>query len=69
MDLEEDLLTWPNCATPDCEYKANRWAGLGLCTPCSTRVLGEVELQRRYDATRVSPADRRWSGEVFQEAR
>jgi hypothetical protein len=63
-ELAKDLETWANCATPDCEFKENRWAGVGRCSPCSERVLGAEEMERRYWATRESPTDRRWNGEV-----
>ena len=42
---------WPNCPTPDCQFKVCTWAGTGRCSPCSKAKLGEVEMQRRYNAT------------------
>lgn len=55
---------WQMCPTPDCENKVCLWGGLGLCYPCSERQVGKVEMDRRYEVTRVSPTDRRWNGET-----
>lgn len=60
---EEELAAWPNCDTPDCEYKACTWAGLGLCHPCSVRCVGKAEIDRRYTTTHPNGE---WNGEVFQ---
>ena len=59
---------WPNCPTPDCEWKVNAWAGLGHCSPCSKRIVGPAEMQHRYNATRISATDKRWNGLVFGSA-
>lgn len=44
LSLEE----WPNCETPDCEYKVCLWARTNLCARCSQRVLGLDEFFRRF---------------------
>jgi hypothetical protein len=56
---------WPNCDTPDCEHKRCCWAGTGRCYPCSRRVLGKAEMDRRYNATH--DAEQRWTGAVAEE--
>jgi hypothetical protein len=61
---DDDLDAWPNCAVPDCENKACRWAGTARCHPCSVRLVGEAEMDRRYFATRMSATDRSWNGKV-----
>lgn len=45
------LAAWPNCPTPDCQYKVCTWAGTGLCSPCSERLIGKAEMDRRYNET------------------
>jgi hypothetical protein len=51
--FEADQFTdWPNCPTPDCPFKVCAWAATGLCGACSTRLLGEPEFERRYQASR-----------------
>lgn len=57
---------WPNCDTPDCENKRCCWGGTGRCHPCSVRLVGRAEMDRRYIATRSSPTDDSWNGEVFR---
>lgn len=61
-EAEAELARWPNCAVPDCENKATLWAGTGRCHPCSVRLVGRVEMDRRYTATR-NP-DGSWNGMV-----
>lgn len=63
-ELESALLTWANCATPNCENKECRWAGTGHCHPCSVRILGAGEMDRRLHATR-NP-DGSWNGAVAE---
>jgi hypothetical protein len=58
---------WPNCDVPDCENKACVWAGTGRCHPCSVRLVGREEMDRRYSATRISPTDRAWNGQVARD--
>lgn len=57
---ENNGYEWPNCATPDCENKCCMWAGTGRCYPCSERLLGKAEMDRRYAATRND--DGGWNG-------
>ncbi len=59
---EQNGEEWPNCAVPDCEHKRCCWAGTGFCYPCSERVLGKAEVERRYRATHAS--DGHWTGAV-----
>lgn len=47
----DPLTDWPNCATPDCEWKVCTWAHPSLCGCCAKAILGDVEMIRRYDAT------------------
>ena len=49
--MEDDLSWWPNCETPDCEYKRNLNLGTVYCFQCSLRFLGitEEEGRRRID--------------------
>jgi hypothetical protein len=56
------LADWPNCATPDCQFKSCRWAGLGLCYGCSVFAIGRKEMDRRYDATRLPSGE--WNGKL-----
>jgi hypothetical protein len=42
---------WPNCPTLGCPWKVCVWADTGRCAQCSVALLGEAEVQRRYDAT------------------
>lgn len=53
---------WPACPTPDCENNVCLWAATYLCHPCSVRLLGQDEMDRRYAATRLSATDKRWNG-------
>lgn len=59
---------WDVCPTPDCENKVCRWGGLGVCHPCSVRLVGAEEMLRRYHATRVSATDHRWTGVPYWAA-
>lgn len=52
------------CPTPDCQWGICRWGGTGYCYPCSERMVGRAEMDRRYEATRVSATDRRWNGKA-----
>ena len=57
---------WPLCSVPDCENKECIWCNTGLCSPCSIKALGEVEYNKRYEATRVDyPTDLRWNGRPY----
>lgn len=49
--LEEMLVGWPNCTTPDCEHKQCTWSGTPFCFPCAERWLGHAEMVRLFDAT------------------
>lgn len=49
------LRQWPNCPTPDCEYKVCTWARTGLCHPCSVRRLGKAQMDELYEQTHPSP--------------
>lgn len=51
IDGRTTIGEWPNCPVPDCEYKVCLWGGVGLCYPCSARLLGMTEMERRYGAT------------------
>lgn len=42
---------WPNCPTPDCQWKVCLWGGTGRCAACSRAMLGAVEMDRRYADT------------------
>jgi len=42
---------WPNCPTPDCQFKVCVWAETGRCAKCSEAMLGKAEMDRRYAAT------------------
>jgi len=42
---------WPNCPTPDCQFKVCMWAGTGLCAKCSEARIGKGEMDRRYADT------------------
>lgn len=53
---------WPNCGTSDCQYKLCKWAGTGLCHPCSVKQLGYDEMQRRYVVTHDVNGE--WTGKV-----
>lgn len=61
------LDAWPNCETPDCQYKVCLWAGTGRCAPCSLRALGADEMIRLWNAAHPTdpwdspypPGDRR----------
>lgn len=64
LEIERDLLTWPNCPRPGCLNRTCRWAGTGLCHPHSVELVGRAEMDRRYADTRIAPYDRRWSGNV-----
>lgn len=59
---EENGHEWPNCAVPDCENKRCCWAGTERCYPCSVRLLGIIEIERRYSATH--DARGRWTGAI-----
>lgn len=61
-ELAEDLKTWANCPTADCPNKVCRWAGEGMCAPCSKWIIGPAEMDRRYAATHNS--DGEWTGAV-----
>jgi hypothetical protein len=53
---EQTLLDgWPNCTTPDCQYKACTWADVDWCFQCAVCRLGRSEVIRRYDATHERP--------------
>lgn len=47
---------WPNCPTPDCQFKVCVWARTGLCAKCSDAMLGNAEMDRRYDETHTDGA-------------
>lgn len=53
----DDLDTWPNCATPDCEYKCCTWSGTVYCAIHAQESIGPDELTRRYNATHERPWD------------
>lgn len=42
---------WPACPTPDCPHGICLWGDTGLCFPCSVIRVGQVEMDRRYEAT------------------
>lgn len=55
--LSLSLDTWPNCETPDCEYKCCTWSERpDLCAKCGERVLGKHAMDRRYDETHQKSA-------------
>ena len=62
----DELAAWPNCTVPDCENKACLWAGTGRCHPCSERLVGQAEMERRYAETRGP--DGEWNGKFAQPA-
>lgn len=59
-DWDENLSSWPNCATPDCPNKRCCWGSPTLCHPCEERIVGKAEMTRRYVATR--DAEGFWNG-------
>jgi hypothetical protein len=53
---------WPMCPTPDCDAKVCLWGSTGYCFRCSVVLVGQLEMDRRYAVTRISPTDLRWTG-------
>jgi hypothetical protein len=48
----ENLSHWPNCATPDCEYKTCTWSPWPTrCFKCGERLLGRERMIEAYNAT------------------
>lgn len=48
-------IKWKNCAEPKCPYKICTWASETLCWEHETKLVGEVEMKRRYDLTHEHP--------------
>ncbi len=46
-----DLDFWPNCITPDCEFKCCTWSETPYCHHCAKARLGEAEMIRLYNAS------------------
>ena len=61
-----DIDKWPNCPTPDCQHKVCLWAGTGLCSPCSDRKVGKLEMEKRYLVTHDGVTGR-WNGIPYAE--
>jgi hypothetical protein len=47
----DTLEEWPNCETPDCEYKQCTWSGTPLCFPCAEREVGHSVMVALYNLT------------------
>jgi hypothetical protein len=61
---DAELAAWADCLMEGCMAKVCRWAGTGRCYPHSVALVGQAEMDRRYQDTRTSPDDRSWSGNV-----
>ena len=59
---------WPNCITPDCEYKQCTWSAMEYCFTCCERQVGPQEMIRRYNATHdITWEEEKWLDELEDE--
>lgn len=47
---------WPNCSTPDCQYKVCTWVSDKFCFKCMEKQIGKAEMICIYNATH----DHKW---------
>lgn len=48
---QQRLIEWPNCTTPDCEFKKCMWSGTDLCYNCFRDKVGIRAVMQRYSDT------------------
>ena len=51
----DNLDEWPNCVTPDCQYKVCTWASDTHCFQCTKRLYGMEYMILMYNITHKHP--------------